>query len=71
MERVFIVGNGGSGKSWLAKELAAKIGFPVTHLDDVHWLPGFSGTLHSPMTASGAKRQSPVEPTQTTDVHWT
>ncbi|MGP4691849.1 AAA family ATPase [Agrobacterium cavarae] len=43
MDRIFIVGNGGSGKSWLAKELAARLGFPITHLDDLHWLPGFAG----------------------------
>ncbi len=43
MDRIFVVGNGGSGKSWLAKELAAKLRFPLTHLDDLHWLPGFAG----------------------------
>ncbi|TCU11214.1 AAA family ATPase [Rhizobium sullae] len=43
MDRIFIVGNGGSGKSWLAEELAAKLRLPLTHLDDLHWLPGFAG----------------------------
>jgi len=43
MDRIFIVGNGGSGKSWLAKKLAAKLRFPITHLDDLHWFPGFVG----------------------------
>lgn len=43
MDRIFIVGNGGSGKTWLAKKLAAKLGLPLTHLDDLHWLPNFAG----------------------------
>ncbi|MET3600699.1 AAA family ATPase [Martelella mangrovi] len=43
MNRIFIMGNGGSCKSWLAKQLAAKLGFPITNLDDLHWLPGFVG----------------------------
>lgn len=43
MERIFIVGNGGSGKSWLAKKLAAKLKSPVAYLDELHWLPNFSG----------------------------
>ncbi len=43
MDRIFIVGNGGSGKSWLAKRLATKLRLPVTHLDDFHWLPSFAG----------------------------
>lgn len=42
-DRIFIVGNGGSRKSWMAEELAAKLGFPLTSLDDLHWLPGFAG----------------------------
>lgn len=40
MDRIFIAGNGGSGKSWLTKHLATKLLLPLTHLDDLHWLPG-------------------------------
>ncbi|WP_172724422.1 AAA family ATPase [Neorhizobium tomejilense] len=43
IDRVFIIGNGGSGKTWLAEQLAEKLGVPVFHLDDLHWLPNFSG----------------------------
>lgn len=43
MDRIFIIGNGGSGKTWLAQRLAAKLRFPLTHLDDLHWLSNFAG----------------------------
>ena len=31
----FIIGNGGSGKSYCSRKLAEKLGFPVLHLDHV------------------------------------
>ncbi|PZW45071.1 adenylate kinase family enzyme [Humitalea rosea] len=34
--RCLIIGNSGAGKSWLA----ARLGGPVTGLDDIHWEPG-------------------------------
>lgn len=43
MDGIFIVGNGGSGKSWLAGQLAHKLQIPAVHLDDLHWLPNFAG----------------------------
>lgn len=43
MDRVFIVGNSGSGKSWLAQQLAQRRQYPVFHLDDFHWLPNLVG----------------------------
>ncbi|MBB2971149.1 AAA family ATPase [Mesorhizobium sp. RMAD-H1] len=43
MDRIFIMGNGGSGKTWLAQELARRLQFPAYHLDDFHWLPNFVG----------------------------
>lgn len=38
--RTVIVGNSGSGKSWLAGRLGDALAQPVTDLDNVHWLPG-------------------------------
>lgn len=43
MDRIFIIGNGGSGKTWLADKLGEKLEAPVTHLDNLHWLPNFAG----------------------------
>ncbi|WAH52776.1 hypothetical protein LMA04_01575 [Pseudescherichia vulneris] len=40
LERVLIIGNSGSGKSWLARQLAEKIALPVTDLDNLNWEPG-------------------------------
>jgi adenylate kinase family enzyme len=41
--RIMIMGNGGCGKTWLARQLGARTGLPVVHLDDVHWEPGHRG----------------------------
>jgi adenylate kinase family enzyme len=38
--RVVIVGNGGSGKSHLARRLSASLGIPAVSLDSIFWLPG-------------------------------
>src|SRR3989338_761313 len=42
-ERTLIIGNGGSGKTWLARKLGERMSLPVFHLDDIHWEPGRSG----------------------------
>lgn len=44
MQRVMIVGPGGAGKSWLAKQLAAATGLPLIHLDREYWHPGWIDT---------------------------
>ena len=41
MRRVVILGNGGSGKSELARELSRRTGLPVVHLDPLFWRPGW------------------------------
>ena len=41
MRRVMIVGQPGSGKSWLARQIGARLGLPVHHMDHIHWLPGW------------------------------
>jgi len=35
--RVMIVGQPGSGKSWLAGRVAARLGLPLYHMDHIHW----------------------------------
>jgi adenylate kinase family enzyme len=42
-DRLLIMGNGGSGKTWLAGRLAHILGHRVIHLDDLHWEPGGYG----------------------------
>lgn len=43
MDRIFIIGNGGSGKTWLAEQLANRLQVPEVNLDDLHWMPSFAG----------------------------
>lgn len=38
-KRILIIGNGGAGKSTLARALGEKLGLPVVHLDKLWWLP--------------------------------
>jgi len=37
--RIIIVGSGGSGKSWLSKQIAGFTGHPLYHLDNEFWRP--------------------------------
>lgn len=41
MQRVMIVGQPGSGKSRLAREMGKRTGLPVVHIDTIHWQPGW------------------------------
>ncbi|MBB3096177.1 adenylate kinase family enzyme [Actinoplanes campanulatus] len=36
-QRIAILGCGGAGKSHLARQLATRLGLPVTHLDDLYY----------------------------------
>jgi adenylate kinase family enzyme len=38
--KTVIVGNSGSGKSWLAERLAEGLGTVAIDLDAIHWMPG-------------------------------
>lgn len=41
MERVLVIGCGGSGKSTLSQKLGEKTGLPVVHLDKLFWHSGW------------------------------
>lgn len=43
LQRTLIIGNGGSGKTWLAGELCDLLGLAAIHLDDLRWEPGQYG----------------------------
>jgi adenylate kinase family enzyme len=49
--RVMIVGQPGSGKSWLASELAGRLGLPLYHMDHIHWQPGWVARPEAEKTA--------------------
>jgi adenylate kinase family enzyme len=38
--KIVIIGNSGSGKTWLATRLAVLASVPIVHLDELFWLPG-------------------------------
>lgn len=38
--KTVLLGNSGSGKTWLAERLARLHSVPVVHLDDLFWMPG-------------------------------
>lgn len=41
MPRILIIGSPGAGKSTFARQLAARTGLPLLHLDDLYWQPGW------------------------------
>jgi adenylate kinase family enzyme len=40
VQRVSIVGPGGTGKTTIALEIGRRLGMPVVHLDRLYWQPG-------------------------------
>lgn len=40
LKKVVIIGNSGSGKSHLARELRSKLNLPIVHFDQLFWEPG-------------------------------
>jgi adenylate kinase family enzyme len=61
LSRTVILGNGGSGKSWLAERLADQLALRAIDLDLVHWLPGGFNDRRDPKEACAAVRQLAAE----------
>ena len=55
MQRVLVIGSGGAGKSTVAREIAARLGLPLIHLDAHYWRPGWTETPADEWTAIVAK----------------
>jgi adenylate kinase family enzyme len=43
LQRILIFGNGGTGKTWLARQISDILRRPAVHLDDLRWAPGQYG----------------------------
>jgi adenylate kinase family enzyme len=41
MQRIMIIRQPGSGKSRLARQVGARLGLPVHHIDHIHWQSGW------------------------------
>ena len=61
LSRTVIIGNGGSGKSWLAERLACRLNSPAIDLDEIHWLPGGYQARRDPAEARAAARTHAAE----------
>jgi adenylate kinase family enzyme len=44
VRRILVIGSGGSGKTTVAREIAARTGLPLIHLDQLFWRPGWDPT---------------------------
>ncbi|MGH8386855.1 MAG: adenylate kinase [Pseudomonas sp.] len=62
LTRTLIIGNSGSGKSWLAQRLAAQLRVPCTDLDPIHWLSDEHSIPRPRAQALGLARIAADEP---------
>jgi adenylate kinase family enzyme len=61
--RTLILGNSGSGKSWLSVRLAEAVGAEATDLDGIHWEPGGYNIARDKHVAIALVRRSADGPT--------
>jgi adenylate kinase family enzyme len=61
LSRTVILGNGGSGKSWLAERLAQALALRAVDLDLIHWLPGGFNARRDSEEARAAVREVAAE----------
>lgn len=63
LDRTLILGNSGSGKSWLAVRLAEALGTEAIDLDGIHWEPGGYNTPRDKLLCIEMTRQAAAKPT--------
>ncbi|RAI71392.1 adenylate kinase [Pseudomonas fluorescens] len=61
LTRTLIIGNSGSGKSWLAQRLAEQLHAPWTDLDQIHWLSDEHSIARPRNEALGMARRAASE----------
>ena len=59
--KIIILGNSGSGKTWLARQLAQRLHLHIVHLDDVFWKPGGFDAKRGPEEIAQLVRSSKNE----------
>jgi adenylate kinase family enzyme len=52
MQRILVIGSGGSGKTTVAKQIAHRLDLPLVHLDALYWQPGWHATEKSAWEAT-------------------
>jgi adenylate kinase family enzyme len=60
---MLIIGNCGSGKSWLALKLGSNLSLPTYHLDNLHWEPDQPGVPRDKQVAFQDARTIATSPT--------
>ena len=51
LSRILIIGNSGSGKTYLGNKIAKSLAVPILNLDEVFWAPGSFDQKKSPEVA--------------------